>query len=130
MLTISEALNTVTRTIFLLTTDAKIHKLVSISKEAIEATPKCLKVVLKILAKCSNVMWNILEEESKQLAWSILMTKALQLQTKYIGTCRTRIMIYGALLVITKAYVGAFFALYGQVEEVACVLRNVGVPSK
>lgn len=38
-------------------------------------------------------------------------------------------MIYGVLLDITKVHVGAYFALYGQIEEVACVLRKVDVLS-
>lgn len=55
------------------------------------------------------------------------MKKALQLQTKYMSTHRTRITIHGLLLNINKDHMGAFFVLYGQVEEAAHILC---VPSK
>lgn len=50
------------------------------------------------------------------------MKKALQLQTKYMGAHRTRITIHGLLLNLNKDHMGAFFVLYGQVEEVAHIL--------
>lgn len=34
------------------------------------------------------------EEETKQLTRSVLMSKAVRLQTEYMGTCRTKITIY------------------------------------
>lgn len=48
--------------------NVKTCKLVGVSKEDIEEALKCFKIVLKILAKYSNAMWDILlasEEEAK-----------------------------------------------------------------
>lgn len=35
------------------------------------------------------------EQEAKQLTGSILMSKEVQLQIEYMGTCKTKITIYG-----------------------------------
>lgn len=78
LLTIPETLNAIPRTISLLMTDVKTHKLVGVSREAIEEALKCLKDIYKMLTICSNAMWDILlatEEKAKQLTGNILMTK-------------------------------------------------------
>lgn len=97
-----------------------------------EEALKCLKIVPKILCKRSNAMWDILlasEEETKQLSGSILRTKTLRLQTEYMGTRRTRVTLHGVSMDIKEDHVGDFFALYGQVEEVARILSKTDVPT-
>lgn len=127
LLTIVEVLNAVTtRTISLLTSDVKTRKLIGVSREAVEEALKYLQIVPKILAKRSNVMWDL---EAKKLAGSFLMTKSLWLQTEYVGTRQTRVTLHGEPMDINVDYVGAFFAMYGQVEEVARMTSKVGVPS-
>lgn len=98
LLTILEALNAVTTmTISLLTTDVKTCKLVGVSREAIEEA-------FKSLAR-PNVMWDILlatKDEVNQIAGNILMTKAVWLQTEYMGTQRTRIALHWVPMDITE----------------------------
>lgn len=98
LLTILEALNSVTTMIIsLLMTDVKTCKLVGVSREAIEEAFKSLTR--------PNVIWDILlatKDESKQIAGNILMTKALWLQTEYMGTHRTRISLLWVPMDITE----------------------------
>lgn len=50
---------------------------------------------MKVLARGSNDMWDILlvsEEEAKSLSGSILATKAVRLQTEYMGAQKTRVI--------------------------------------
>lgn len=66
LLTIPETLNVIRRTISLLMTNVKTHKL------------KRLKNIPKMLTMCSNAMWDILmvtEVKANQLTRNILMTK-------------------------------------------------------
>lgn len=59
LFTIPEALNAIaSNTIFHLTSDIKTRKLIGVSREAIEETLKCLKIVSKILAKRSYAIWD------------------------------------------------------------------------
>lgn len=76
-------------------------------------------------------MWDLLlaSEEAKKLAGSILMMKLLWLQTEYMGTRQTRVTLHGAPMDINEDHVGAFFAMYGQVEEVAQMTSKAGIPS-
>lgn len=46
------------------------------------------------------------------------MMKSIRLQTEYMATHHTRVTLHGAPMDINEDYVGAFFAMYGQVEEV------------
>lgn len=84
LLTIPSALEVMaTRTISLLITDDKTQKLIGASRETMEETLKCLNIAAKLLAKCSNAMWNILlvsEVAGKELAGSIHIKK-LRFQT-------------------------------------------------
>lgn len=60
-----------------------------------EETLKSLLIAPKILMKRSNSIWDSLlatEEETKLLAGSILTTKAIRLQTEYMGI---RVTLYG-----------------------------------
>lgn len=50
-------------------------------------------------------------KEAKELAGMVLMTKALQLQAEYMGTCEKKITVHRVLLYITVDHVGAFFKL-------------------
>lgn len=59
-----------------------------------------------------------------------MVTKALWLQTKYMGTLWTRVTLHSVPMDINKDHVEAFFASYGQVEEVTCILSKAGVPSR
>lgn len=58
-------------------------------------------------------MWDILlatEQESKQLAGSILMAKSVRLLTEYMGTHKTRITVHGVSAGICENRMEAFFA--------------------
>lgn len=60
---------------------------------------------VKILAKSTNAMWDILlatEEEAKPLPGNVLIAKARQLHTEYMGMRRTRITIHGVPLGISE----------------------------
>lgn len=77
---------------------------------------KSLNIMPKILAQRSNAIWDILlatMEESKALDGSILTTKWVRLQTEYLDTRKTKIML-GYIL---EDQLGAFFAQYEQVGE-------------
>lgn len=61
LLTILEAFNAMmTRTTTLLTMDVRTSKLISVSKEMMQEALKNFKIMPKILAKCSNAMWDVL----------------------------------------------------------------------
>lgn len=73
---------------------------------------KCLKITIKILAKMSNSMWEVLlamKEKMKQPTGIIMNTKA------YMGTHRTKITVHRMSMDITLNYVEVFFANYGHV---------------
>lgn len=69
----------------------------------------------------------VTEDGAKELAESILVTKAVCLQTKYMGTHRTKIRVHGVIMDISVEYVGAFFAKYGQAGDVVRALSKTGV---
>lgn len=63
-----------------------------------EEALKTLNISPKILARRTNALWDILlqtEEQAKRLAGCVLNTKALRLQTEYLGTRRTKVTIHG-----------------------------------
>lgn len=68
-----------------------------------------------MLAKQSNAMSDILlvTEEVKQLTGSLLISKSLRLQTKYIGTQRTRETVHGVPTDITEDQLGVYFSNLG-----------------
>lgn len=81
------------RTISLLTTDVKTRRLLGISRQIMEEALKSLNASPKILVRQSNTMWDILlatSDEVKALAGGILTTKSVRLQTKYLGTWKTK----------------------------------------
>lgn len=76
-----------------------------------EEALKALHIRPKILARRTNALWDILlqsEEQTKELAGSILSTKTLHLQTEYMGTCRTKVTIHGSPVDISDDRMGAF----------------------
>lgn len=82
-MTIPEALDA--RISSLLTSDVKSWKLIGVSKEIIGDTLKSLNNVPKVLARRSNANLGYFlptEQESKQLAGSVLATAAVRLQTE------------------------------------------------
>lgn len=62
-----------------MTTEVSIRRFISVSKD----TMKSLQIAPKVLAKRSNVMWDIVLEEAKKLAGCVLITKAGRLQMEY-----------------------------------------------
>lgn len=87
---VMEAVNT--KRISLLMTDVELRKFIGVSREGMEETLKNLNIRVKVLARRSNTMWDVLlvsEEEAKSLAGSILAMKAVRLQTEYMGTWKT-----------------------------------------
>lgn len=110
-LTVTELMETVnTRTISLLTTSIK---LTGVNREIMEEALKSLKIGSKILARRSNAKWEILlatENTAKDLVGSILLTKAVRLQTKYLGIRKTKVTLYGVPLYISKDHLGFFFS--------------------
>lgn len=92
---VMEAVNT--KRISLLMTDVELRKFIGVSREGMEETLKNLNIRVKVLARRSNTMWDVLlvsEEEAKSLAGSILAMKAVRLQTEYMGTWKTWITIH------------------------------------
>lgn len=70
-----------------------------------EEVLKTLKINPKVLARRTNVIWDILlptEQEAKQLAGSVLTTRNLRLQTEYIGTRKTKITVHGVPVDISE----------------------------
>lgn len=73
----------VTRTISLLTTDAKTRELICVSRETMKEVLKSINIGTKVLAKRSNAMADIMlatVEAAKRLAGNILTTKSVRLQ--------------------------------------------------
>lgn len=69
-----------TRKISLLTTDVNTRQLIRVSRNTMAL--KNLQIPLKVLAKMSNVMWNLVlacEEEAKKLVGSVQTTKSVRL---------------------------------------------------
>lgn len=65
-----------------------------------------------MLARISNAMWDILlenKDEASSLAGSILTTKSVKMQTKYIGTRRTLIILRGVSMDIDKYHLADLF---------------------
>lgn len=83
-----------------------------VSREAVEEALKYLKIVLKILAKRSHLMWNILlasEMEAKELAGSILVKS--RYGCKPSTWVRDKSYLHGVSMDINEDQVGAFFAM-------------------
>lgn len=80
---------------------------------------KALNLSPKMLERRTNALWDILlltEQQTRELAGSILNTKELRLITEYMGTWRTRVKIHGVPMDICNDRMGVFFSKYGQVE--------------
>lgn len=108
-----------TRTIALLTTDVKTKIYCRQQRDE--------NITAKMLARRSNAMWDILlaaGEAGKALAGNILTTKSIRLQTEYMDTRKTRIILHGLLTYITEDHMGVYFLLYGLVNEVSTVKKK------
>lgn len=71
------------KAISLLTPDVNIRKLVGFSRERMEEARKSLEIIVKVLTKRSNAMWEILltsDEETKALVESILTDLEVRMQ--------------------------------------------------
>lgn len=91
---------------------------------------KTLKIYPKVLARRTNALWDILlptEQDAKQLAGNVLVSKNLKLQTEYLGTRRTKITIHCVPIDISEDWMGAFFAKFGKVEEVKALVDKSGI---
>lgn len=78
-------------------------------------TLKVLNIGAKVLACRSNALWDILlgpEEAAKALSSSILTTKSLRLQIKYMGTRKTWITLYGVPMYTTDGHLGGLLRLW------------------
>lgn len=84
-----------------------------------EGTLKALNIGAKMLTRRCKAIGDILlatEEAAKILAGNKLTTKMLRLQTKYMGTRKTRITLHGVLMYITNNLLAAYFSSYGPLE--------------
>lgn len=101
-----------------MTADGKSRKLTGVSRETTEEALKGLSIALKVLARRSHAMWDILlatEQELKQHAGNTLISTMLRLQTEYIDTRRIKITVHGVSVDICKDRMGAFYSKYGSV---------------
>lgn len=118
LLTIQEAFDAVnTRTISLLTTDVKSRNLISVCRETMEEALKSLKTKTRILARWSRVMWDLLltsEQEAKKLSGNVSTSKTLCLQTEYMGTWRTQVMVHRVPIDIKEDRLGGLFCPGGD----------------
>lgn len=117
-----EAVNT--KTIPLLATNVKTHKLSAVNRDCREEALKILNIGAKVLARRSNAMWDILfatEDSAKALAGNILTTKSVRLQTECLGTRKTRVTLHRVPVFIMEDHLGFFFSKFGQVNDVSAV---------
>lgn len=80
-----------------------------------------------MLTKRSNAIRDILlasEEEIKELARSLLISKSVRIQTEYMGTLRTRMTVYAVPVDITENRLGAYFSNFGLVEAVSPIMSK------
>lgn len=95
-----------------------------------EEALRSLNIVAKMLARRTTALWDILlgtEQEAKQLAGSVLSTASIRLQTEYMGTRRTKIIVHGVPVDICEDRMEAFFAKFGQIEEVNTPTSKAGI---
>lgn len=64
------------------------------------------------------------EQAAKQLAGSIFATNSVRLQREYMGARKTKVTVHGVSVDISEDRMGAFFARYDQVEDVAVTVSN------
>lgn len=79
-------------------------------------------------------MWSakkLWKDPSKSKIWaeraSQEIERWLRLQTEYMVTRRTNIIVHGVPMVISEDRVEAFFAKYDQVEEICAVTSKSGI---
>lgn len=112
------------RTISLLTTHIKTHKFIGINRKILEEALKSLKIGSKILARRSNATWDILlatENAAKDLAGSILIIKAVRLQTEYLGTRKPKVTLYSVTLYISVDHLGLFCPVW---RGIGCLIHQ------
>lgn len=89
-----------------------------------EEAIKALKIEAKLLVWRSSGIWGILlatEEEAKTLAGIKRTTKNIRLETKYMGTRKTRVNLHGMPMYITVA----IFSEYGPVDGVSSIKSDI-----
>lgn len=106
--------------IYLLPTDAETWKWIAVNMEealkAMNEALKSLQIAVKILGRRSNSMWNILlamEYAVKSLAWCMLTTKSVRLQTDYLRTRKLKARLHKESLFISEDHLGFFFWHFG-----------------
>lgn len=110
-----------TRTISLLMTDVKSRKFIGVRRKGMEKGLESLNMAVNILARRNNAMWDFLmalEEVAKVLAGSVLATKAVILQTKYVGTLKIQITFHRVAMYVSEDHLGDFMGRYGHIAEV------------
>lgn len=102
------------RKISLLTTDVKTRKLIAVKREVMKEALKNLQISAKILARCSNAMWDIVlvtEDAAKSLADCILTTKTVRLQTEYSGMRKSKVTLHRVYLYRRTIWAFTFLGL-------------------
>lgn len=83
-----------------------------------------------MLAKRFNSIRNILlaiEEEAKQLAGSLLISKSVWFQTEYMGTWRTRVTVHRVPANITEDQLSTYFSKFGLVEDISPIMDKADI---
>ncbi|CAE1242006.1 unnamed protein product [Acanthosepion pharaonis] len=66
----------------------------------------------------------------RRLAGSILSTKSVRLQTEYLGTRKTKVILHGGPLFISLDHLGFFFSKFGEVASVSAVKSKAGIATE
>lgn len=85
-----------------------------------EEAIKRLNIAVKILVRRSRAMWDILlasDDTAKSLVGNIMTTKSVRLQTEYLGTRKTKVILHGVHLYILLDHLGFFFSKFGKVAR-------------
>lgn len=134
LLAVPSVMETVnTRAISLLMTDMMSWRFIIISRDGMEEALKSLNIGVKVLARRSNVMWDILlvsKEEVKSLARIVLTMKAVRLQTKFMGTRKTQVILHAMLMYISEDHLEAFMVKYGCVQEMSAIKSQANIAKK
>lgn len=111
----------ITRTISLLTADVKTRKVIAVNRMMME---EASNIRAKLIGSRSNAMWDIhlaTKEAKKALAYSVLTTTTLRLQTEYMVSRKTWITLHWVPMYITADHLVIFFSDYGDVERVSSI---------
>lgn len=128
LLLILETTNT--KAISLLTMDVKTRRLIGVNWETLEEALKSLNIWAKVLVTISNAMLDVLlviEYAPKSLTGSILTTKLVNMETEYMRTKKTKVILYGVPLYISEDLLGHFFAKFGEFADVSSIRSKTGI---